>query len=298
MKKSVEIDIHLTYNCNLRCMHCSVVDYRDLHYLTEVYMPGKELKELRYDQFINFIEILENSSLDFKPIIHFSPNIGESTVHPDFLKIWNRISEMSDVNMMLTSNGVLLWKYLREMNLEKCKSVIISIDGGTKEAHERMRGANTFKNTIKSLEMLNDIKGGDKEFYLQINTTLTKLNIDTLPKLPYLFENLESENIILNLLKFFPDTGNGFQNRKLLEISEKDIKRYLPQFVESINNVNKRRKRANKSPIKWRMELFTLIEQMRLVKGLSGLRYSSLLFEFSPKWMGNCGAYNLRRIYI
>ncbi len=296
--RGIEVDWHLTYRCNLNCVHCSVVNYRDPEYLKGEYFPSGMRRELGYKELHKFVEILSNST-DYNITLHFSPNVGESTLHKDFVKVWNEVAELKNVELSLTSNGVLLQKHLNEMNLEPLKNMIISVDGGNEEAHAAMRGQNTFGRTLETLRELDSRKSGDRDFYLQINTVITRLNIDSLSQLPVILENFETSNIILNLLKLYTDGGNARKNKDRLGVSWQEIRNQVGDIISTLNRVNERRERSNKTPIKLRLELFTLKEQLLLLKPYSHkLHYSDILFELSPGWGKSCGAYNLKRIFV
>ncbi len=253
---------------------------------------------MSYKELHRFVEMLSNST-DYNINLHFTPNVGESTLHKDFVKIWNETAELKNVRLSLTSNGVLLQKHLNEMNLEPLKNMIISVDGGNEEAHAAMRGQNTFDRTLKTLREIDSRKLEDKDFYLQINTVITRLNIGSLSQLPALLENFETENIILNLLRLSTDRGNARKNKHILEVSLEEIRNHLGDIISTLNLVNEKRKERKKSEIKLRLELFTSKEQLLLLKSYSNkLHYSDILFEFSPGWGKSCGAYNLKRIFV
>lgn len=225
--------------------------------------------------------------------------MGESTLHPDFVKLWNRLTDIDNVELSLTSNGVLLDKILDAMYMDSLKNIIISVDGGNREAHNAMRGRGTFERTMRAVKKIDSLKREDDDFYLQLNTVITKLNVNSLRELPNLFEELEGKNIILNLFKLSTDSGNARRYRERLECSLEEIKEELGHILRSLREVNERRRQHGRVPLKLRLELFTLKEQLLLLKNYSGtLQYSDILFELSSGQGKSCGAYTLKRIFV
>lgn len=89
--------------------------------------------------------------------------------------------------MVMAPNGTLITpETAKKMKDSGIKRISVSLDGSTPQTHDAFRGVkNAFKSAIQGIETA---KAAGIEF--QINTTITKTNLDQIPKILSLAEEL------------------------------------------------------------------------------------------------------------
>lgn len=159
-----------TRRCNLKCKHCRAV--------AEDHPYDNEL-----DTQASF-KLLEQIAEVGKPIIILTG--GEPLLRDDIFDITAYGTELG-LRMVMAPNGTLITPELaKKMKESGIKRISISLDGSTPETHDNFRGlTNAFNDAIRGIEMA---KEAGLEF--QINTTITKTNLNEIPKLLKLAEDL------------------------------------------------------------------------------------------------------------
>jgi radical SAM protein with 4Fe4S-binding SPASM domain len=123
--------LHITDRCNLKCRHC---------FLGEA---GKhELALAQVKKVIDEFETMQG--------LRLMVSGGEPLLHQDFFQI-NDYLEDKKVRRVLLTNGTLLTEAM--ISRLKFDEVQISLDG-MQEAHDRLRGAGSFKRALAALELL------------------------------------------------------------------------------------------------------------------------------------------------
>ena len=152
-----------TRNCNLDCMHCRAAATRGPY--------SGELDTSAAFQLLDQIAEVGN------PIIILTG--GEPLLRPDIFDI-ARYGTKKGLRMVMAPNGTLITDEIaREMAASGIKRISISLDGSTKETHDRFRGVEgAFEGALQGIETAR--KAG-VEF--QINTTITRTNLSEIPKI-------------------------------------------------------------------------------------------------------------------
>jgi len=193
-----------TNACNLKCMHCRA---------RPADAPSPE--ELRLDEafaFINELRAFENISLVLSG--------GEPLVRPDIFEIANYGSERG-VRVLLATNGTLITKTAAEkISGAGIKRVSVSIDGADAKSHD------SFRKVEGSFEQawagIGHLKAAGVPF--QINTTISKHNIEEIPKILETAE--DSGAAALHIFMLVP-TGCGKEIADDEMIEPKDYERIL-----------------------------------------------------------------------
>jgi len=293
---SIQIDWHLTYNCNLNCIHCGVVRYRDKEFLRHFYPRSGSIRDLKKEELEPFVAILSQDT-SYKFAVHFSPNNGESTIHPDFVDIWNTLSSLESVHSMgITTNGIILYKILNKMEFEKLKNAIFSLDGD-EEAHERIRGKGTFKRTYRSIQKIDEIKQNDDLFYLQVNFVINGINADSLKELSLVLGELTSKNIVINILPLGTNEGNAKINEDALSVEEDIIIKSIMDAYQKLRVVNRDRRKQKMAPIKIRPLGFTSKQLLKIVRSIKNVDFSDFIISYRG-WKNSCSAYSRKKIYV
>ncbi|HJY64778.1 MAG TPA: radical SAM protein [Ignavibacteria bacterium] len=151
--------LYVTEGCNLKCITCS---YREPQ-------PG----ELSLEEIKNLAGHLSDFGL--KHIVYSG---GEPLLRRDFKDICENFKQYS-VKQSLLTNGLLLDKRIDEIQ-HYFHEIIVSIDGGKAETHNKIRGVNSFDLIMKGISKA--VKNKDKQ-NISIRTVLQKSNFRELPEM-------------------------------------------------------------------------------------------------------------------
>jgi heme b synthase len=151
----------VTRSCNLACIHCRA---------SAKY--GPYAGELTTDEGLRLLDAIAAVS---KPVIILTG--GEPLLRPDIFEI-AAYGGSKGLRMVLATNGTLVTEQIAgDMLRAGIKRVSISIDGMNAEMHDAFRNvAGAFAGALTGIEAMKD---AGMEF--QINTTITKANLDQLP---------------------------------------------------------------------------------------------------------------------
>jgi cyclic pyranopterin phosphate synthase len=196
--------ISITDKCNLRCTYC---------------MPqGVELLDhdevLRNEEFVYFIRIF--ADLGIKKV-RFTG--GEPLVRKGFMDILaGTRSICPDLELCITTNGVLLdtaLSGLRELGIKKLN---ISLDSLSREGFKRITRRDYFDRVISNIE-----KASDMDFFeIKINTVLHE---NILNELDDFLEYFKGKNVTLRFIEKMPFAGSSDKG----EIRSGDLLRELEQ---------------------------------------------------------------------
>jgi heme b synthase len=159
-----------TRRCNLACVHCraSAVNEPDEHELNTR----------------TAFQLLDQIAEVAKPIVILTG--GEPLLRPDIFEIAAHGSRQG-LRMVMAPNGTLVRaENAARMRDSGIKRVSISLDGADAQSHDRFRGVEgAFQGALQGIEHL---KTAGVAF--QINTTITKTNLDQIPPILRLAEKL------------------------------------------------------------------------------------------------------------
>ncbi|MBC7086305.1 MAG: heme b synthase [Methanomethylovorans sp.] len=198
----------LTAGCNLSCKHCRGASTSQI--------PEGELNTQEAKNFID--EIIQMGN----PILILSG--GEPLVRKDVFEIAH-YGTQKGLRIVLATNGTLITEKTAEKLLEAgIKRVSVSLDGASANSHDNFRGVpGAFNNSMKGIETL---KNSGIEF--QINTTVTKQNVDEIPHILKMAEDIGAKALHIFLLV---PTGRG-KELENEEISPFEYERVLNWFFE------------------------------------------------------------------
>jgi heme b synthase len=159
-----------TRNCNLACQHCRASATN-----------GPYSGEL--DTAAAF-RLLDQIAEVGRPIIILTG--GEPLLRPDIFDIAQYGTDKG-LRMVMAVNGTLMNEdNARQMAACGIRRISVSLDGASSDTHDRFRGVEgAFEGALKGIELA---KGAGIEF--QINTTITKANLDQIPAILKLAEDL------------------------------------------------------------------------------------------------------------
>lgn len=127
--------LYITEKCQLRCQHC--------------YM-GSRLDNERHMPIALVDEILSTLRIVYGQYKVYLLG-GEPTTHPQLDAILN-LCRTHQYKTVITSNGLIPERQWRILDGERLDSFSFSMDGATADTHEAMRGPNTFRPLLQSME--------------------------------------------------------------------------------------------------------------------------------------------------
>ncbi len=152
-----------TRNCNLTCVHCRASATK-----------GPYTGELDTQSAFSLLDQIAQVG---EPIVILTG--GEPLLRPDIFDI-AKYGTDKGLRMVMAPNGTLITEnYAGKMADSGIKRISISLDGATAESHDSFRGVKgAFKGALNGIKLA---KEAGIEF--QINTTITKTNLDQIPKI-------------------------------------------------------------------------------------------------------------------
>jgi heme b synthase len=188
-----------TRRCNLACKHCRAV--------AEDHPYDNELDTQASFRLLDQIKEVGD------PIIILTG--GEPLLRDDIFEI-SAYGTKLGLRMVMAPNGTLITpETAQKMKSSGIKRISVSLDGSSPETHDAFRGVEkAFENTIQGVEIA---KAAGIEF--QINTTITKTNLDQIPKILALAEELGA---VAHHIFLLVPTGRG----KYIVDSEINAKEY------------------------------------------------------------------------
>ena len=152
-----------TRDCNLACMHCRASATQ-----------GPFSGELDTDASFRLLDQIAQVG---KPIIILTG--GEPLLRTDIFDI-AKYGTKKGLRMVMAPNGTLITENIaKQMADSGIQRISISLDGATRESHDRFRGVDgAFEGALRGIRLAKD---AGIEF--QINTTITKTNLHEIPKI-------------------------------------------------------------------------------------------------------------------
>ena len=175
-----------TRRCNLSCKHCRAV--------AEDHPYDNELDTR------SAFKLLDEIREVGQPIIILTG--GEPLLRDDIFDIASYGTKIG-LRMVMAFNGTLVTpEIVDKLIASGIKRISVSLDGASPETHDEFRGEpNAFTDALRGIEM---VKAAGLDF--QINTTITKTNLDEIPNILKLAEDIGA--VALHIFLLVP-TGRG-----------------------------------------------------------------------------------------
>lgn len=190
--------ISITENCNLRCTYC---------------MPEEGILLTPKKNLMTADEIVEIA----KTFVDFGVNKirltgGEPLVRKDAKEIILRLSEL-DIELSITTNGVLIQEYIHTLKQAGIKSINLSIDSLQKDKFQKITRRDEYERVVKNINLLYE-----NGINVKLNVVLIKgFNDNEILD----FINLTKEKYIqIRFIEFMPFDGNKWNKDKLVSYSE------------------------------------------------------------------------------
>ncbi|HEX7243376.1 MAG TPA: radical SAM protein [Longimicrobiaceae bacterium] len=198
---------YMSFRCNLACKHCSVFS-----------SPWVDTSEdLSTEECMRVVDEMADLNVGFAILTG-----GEVLLRPDALQIMAALAERG-IPVGLETNGLrfddAFVELARDLQRRKMLQIAVSLDGGTAETHERLRGPHSFRRTVHGLRM---IAAHGVQFSVQC--VLNRANVETIPQLYELGSELHPQMSLLQF-SFLNPVGRGIELTRDLGLSGADIRR-------------------------------------------------------------------------
>ena len=179
----ITVTWEITAACNIACIHCLSASGR------------RRPRELTKQHSLALVDELADMQV-FQ--IHFGG--GEPFIYPGIWQVLERCKERELV-MCVSTNGTLITQQ-RARRLAQLEPIYfqVSLDGGTPQTNDRIRGEGVFKRALRGLELL-----ATENLSLTVNSVLTRYSFAELDRL---YEIAASFNAKLRVTRLRP-SGRG-----------------------------------------------------------------------------------------
>lgn len=190
--------ISLTDHCNLRCHYCMPNE----HY---PFLPQKSL--MTANEIVQLAQIFVGLGVNKIRLTG-----GEPLVRKDFDEILLSLSKLN-VELLLTTNGILIDKHLEQLKNAGVKTINISLDSLQEKAFEKITQRNEFQKTWNNVLLL--LANG---FRVKLNVVAIQGHIE---QELFDFINL-TKNLPLHVrfIEFMPFDGNHWNSNKVITAQE------------------------------------------------------------------------------
>jgi heme b synthase len=175
-----------TRNCNLNCVHCRAA---------ATFGPYEGELDTRAA-----LTLLDQIAEVAKPIIILTG--GEPLLRNDIFEI-AKYGDSKGMRMVMAPNGTLVTAEIAaKMAVSGIQRISVSLDGSTAQSHDAFRGVQgAYEGALQGIA---NAKAAGIQF--QINTTITKTNLDQIPKI---LELAESLGAVAHHIFLLVPTGRG-----------------------------------------------------------------------------------------
>ena len=211
-----------TLGCNLACRHCGSDCHRSSNVASE--LTGDEA-----------VRALTQVAQDFGPRnVFLAVTGGEPLVRPDLFEVMGRVSRLGFAWGMVSNGWAVDDAVVAASKATRMRTLVISLDGVTRESHDWLRGAGSFDRAVDALDRYR--RAGFLKS-LQVTTTYHRRNIG---ELQAMYDFLVRKGIRdWRIVSVFPNGRAQRQSDFLLEPAE------LQRLLDFIRD-----KRSKPRPIK------------------------------------------------
>lgn len=190
--------ISITENCNLRCTYCMPAEGIEL-------TPKAHL--MTSDEIVQIATTFVGLGVDKIRLTG-----GEPLVRKDARDIILRLGELG-TELTITTNGLLVHKFIGIFKQAGIKSVNVSLDTLVKKKYQQITRRDSFDTVLENVDLL--LAEG---FRVKINVVLMQgFNRDEIAGFIGLTEN---KNVQIRFIEFMPFSGNAWDKSKLVTYSE------------------------------------------------------------------------------
>lgn len=190
--------ISLTERCNLRCTYCMPLEGIPLRDRAE-FMRQEELFEIAK----TFVDL---------GVTKIRLTGGEPLIKKNFSSILSDLSSLP-VELAMTTNAVLLDRYIDDLIAAKLSRINISIDSLQEDKFNRIARRVEFKRVMKNIDL-----ALEKGFNVKLNVVLMKGENDD--EINDFIAYTRLKNVGIRFIEFMPFSGNAWDWSKKISFSE------------------------------------------------------------------------------
>ncbi|MFP4363071.1 MAG: radical SAM protein [Spirochaetia bacterium] len=211
-------EIAVTYRCNNKCRFC----YAGCGDTDSAKMNTKELSFRELKKIIRIFR-------DKAKIPFFSFTGGEPLVRHDLEKLMKYAVSLGFRINLITNGTLVTEKRANAFYKAGLRTAQVSVEGPEEGIHDELVGVpGAFQRTLRGIKLLQDAG-----IRVQTNTTITRVNIDSVIKIPSLLAQIGVKRFSMNL--FIP-TGKSTENEELF-ISYSEIGRVVDELRKEAHSL-------------------------------------------------------------
>lgn len=200
-----ELEMHLDFFCNSRCVMCFQKNDRSKN----------NFRELDFDIFKD----------NLKEFLHYAQYLllmgGEPTVSPNYNKILNITRSANGALIKLSTNGSLIESHVVP-NLDIIDYLCLSGDAATSETYEKIRRGLNWNNFIYQINIFNKNR---KNKHMIVNNVIMTLNYHEMKDMAKIYSDLGANLIIF-------DQAVMHINNKLIAFDINKLRQYIDDVIE------------------------------------------------------------------
>ncbi|MGB4268623.1 MAG: GTP 3',8-cyclase MoaA [Spirochaetota bacterium] len=172
------VRISVTDHCNLRCIYCMPVEIK--------WLPHEEI--LRNEEIVRLVDVFV--SLGIKKV-RFTG--GEPLLRKDFFDIVKQVrSNHKDLEICITTNGILLEQYVDEIQEFDVQKVNVSLDSLNPDTFAKITGVNAINKVINGILKITALD----EVECKINAVIMESTLNELEELLRFATNIHAIRFI------------------------------------------------------------------------------------------------------
>ncbi|MEW6525476.1 MAG: GTP 3',8-cyclase MoaA [Spirochaetota bacterium] len=172
------VRISVTDHCNLRCMYCMPSDIK--------WLPHEEI--LRNEEIVMLVDVFV--SLGIKKV-RFTG--GEPLLRKGFFDIVKQVrSNHKDLEICITTNGILLEQYVNKIQELNVQKVNVSLDSLNPDTFTKITGVNAINKVIQGIQKITALGGVE----CKINSVIMESTLNELEELLRFATNIHAIRFI------------------------------------------------------------------------------------------------------
>ena len=195
--------VSLTDKCNLNCFYCNPSGNGNINKSNDI---------LSYEELVKILRLFVRNGIDK---IRFTG--GEPLVRKDVDKFFNFIaadSEFSDTTLGITTNGILIDKFINELENANISNINISLDSLQRDNFKKIAGHDKLDQVISNIELLLSRKFAN----IKINVVSAKNVNDT--EINEFVNFAVDRDLNLRFIEYMPFSNNGWNNAQFIPADE------------------------------------------------------------------------------
>lgn len=130
-------------HCNCACVYCPAIRDEDLIKTNEHYNVLPALKDL-----------MKRKLLLKKAYVSIAG--GEATIYPEFEELMHSLLDYGMKDICISTSGIKYSEAIAKGISSGCAKILVSLDAGTKETHQKLKLVDSFDNVINNLRKYSD----------------------------------------------------------------------------------------------------------------------------------------------